>query len=192
MGDKLRVYDERLGYIPHHKIFAWCAISQMRRGHSIAVPFDAPRILDEHASRLNVRKSSRNVVSGAASVAPSVRAAPSSIGGTATNRFVKRILRRSPPSNRHPSKGIPFWSTVSGSRFVRVARRLITRRTTLSTSRRFATSRESTGMRTAWFVPFGMPRSGASSRVANSPSNPDTSMKRGGRTSRHFGGKRSR
>lgn len=54
-GDKVRVFDSRLGYIPHHKIFAWCAISRMEAGNDIAVPFDAPRILDDYAEKLDVK-----------------------------------------------------------------------------------------------------------------------------------------
>lgn len=54
-GDKVRVYDSELGYTAHHKIFAWCAVSQMKAGNDIAVPFDSPRILDSHAEKYGVR-----------------------------------------------------------------------------------------------------------------------------------------
>ena len=53
-GDKVRVFDEREGYIPHYKIFACCAISQMGAG-DVAVPFDSPRILDDYAKKSGVR-----------------------------------------------------------------------------------------------------------------------------------------
>lgn len=54
-GDKVRVFDEELGYIPHHKIFAWCAASQMDAGYDVAVPFDAPQLLDSYAEQQKVR-----------------------------------------------------------------------------------------------------------------------------------------
>ena len=54
-GDKIRVYDEKYGYIPHHKIFAWCAVAQMQRGKDVAVPFDSPRIIDEYAEKYSAR-----------------------------------------------------------------------------------------------------------------------------------------
>lgn len=50
-GEKVRAFDPVLGYIPHHKILTTCADYQMQRGEDVAVPFDAPRILDELAAR---------------------------------------------------------------------------------------------------------------------------------------------
>lgn len=50
-GDKLRAYDPDLGYIPHHKILTLCAAWQMERGQDAAVPFDAPRALDNIAEK---------------------------------------------------------------------------------------------------------------------------------------------
>jgi len=54
-GDKVRMLDNSMGYIPHHKILAWCAIHRMERGEDIALPFDAPRFLDDVALRQGVR-----------------------------------------------------------------------------------------------------------------------------------------
>lgn len=54
-GDKVRVFDPELGYIPHHKILAWCAMSWMEAGNDASVPFDAPRILDSFAEKAGVR-----------------------------------------------------------------------------------------------------------------------------------------
>lgn len=54
-GDKVRVYDSELGYMAHHKIFTWCAASQMKAAGDIAVPFDAPQILDSYAEKHGVR-----------------------------------------------------------------------------------------------------------------------------------------
>lgn len=48
-GDKVRVYDPALGYIQHHSIFTWCCLSELERGEDIAVPFDAPRVIDAFA-----------------------------------------------------------------------------------------------------------------------------------------------
>ena len=45
-GDKVRIYDPSLGYIPHHKIFTWCCLGEMERGEDVAVPYDAPRAID--------------------------------------------------------------------------------------------------------------------------------------------------
>ncbi|MCL2034986.1 MAG: sugar phosphate nucleotidyltransferase [Oscillospiraceae bacterium] len=53
-GDKVRIFDEREGYIPHYKIFVCCAIFAMESG-DVAVPFDAPRILDEYAKNKGVK-----------------------------------------------------------------------------------------------------------------------------------------
>jgi mannose-1-phosphate guanylyltransferase/phosphomannomutase len=53
-GDKVRVYDEKLGYIPHHRVLAWCAASEMERGQDIALPFDAPHFLDDVAKENGV------------------------------------------------------------------------------------------------------------------------------------------
>ncbi|MCL2057004.1 MAG: sugar phosphate nucleotidyltransferase [Oscillospiraceae bacterium] len=54
-GDKVRLLDDKAGYIPHHKILAWCAIRRMERGEDVALPFDAPRFLDEVAARHGVK-----------------------------------------------------------------------------------------------------------------------------------------
>lgn len=53
-GDRVRIFDPVFGYIPHYKIFAWCAISEMERG-DIAVPFDSPRVLDDFAKKYGRR-----------------------------------------------------------------------------------------------------------------------------------------
>jgi mannose-1-phosphate guanylyltransferase/phosphomannomutase len=53
-GDKVRILDSDLGYIPHHRILAWCAMSRMEKGEDVALPFDAPRFLDEVARRQSV------------------------------------------------------------------------------------------------------------------------------------------
>ncbi|MDL2233349.1 NTP transferase domain-containing protein [Ruminococcaceae bacterium OttesenSCG-928-L11] len=45
-GDRVRLFDEEYGHIAHHRILAWCAISRMERGEDIALPFDAPHILN--------------------------------------------------------------------------------------------------------------------------------------------------
>lgn len=54
-GDKVRVHDPELGYIPHHKVLAICAVWQMERGEDVALPFDAPRALDTLAERYGRR-----------------------------------------------------------------------------------------------------------------------------------------
>jgi len=51
-GDKVRVSDPSLGYVRHHTIYAWCCLSEMERGEDIAVPYDAPRAIDEMAKEL--------------------------------------------------------------------------------------------------------------------------------------------
>ncbi len=48
-GDKVRIYDPDLGYIPHHKIFTWCAMHELERGEDVAIPYDAPRVIDDIA-----------------------------------------------------------------------------------------------------------------------------------------------
>lgn len=53
-GDKVRIFDEALGYIPHHRILAWCAASLMERGEDVALPFDAPQFLDDVAEENGV------------------------------------------------------------------------------------------------------------------------------------------
>lgn len=53
-GDKVRLFDDEYGYIAHHRILAWCALSRMERGEDIALPFDAPRFLDEAAAESGV------------------------------------------------------------------------------------------------------------------------------------------
>ena len=50
-GDKVRAYDPAMGYIPHHKVLSLCAGWQMERGEDAAVPFDAPRALEDMAAR---------------------------------------------------------------------------------------------------------------------------------------------
>lgn len=45
-GEKVRVFHPTIGYIPHHKILTLCAAWQMQRGEDVALPFDAPRLLD--------------------------------------------------------------------------------------------------------------------------------------------------
>lgn len=50
-GDKVRAFHPELGYIPHHKIFALCVDYHMQRGEDVAVPFEAPRALDEIAKQ---------------------------------------------------------------------------------------------------------------------------------------------
>lgn len=49
-GAKVRAYDPVMGYIPHHKILTLCAAGQMELGNDVAVPFDAPRVLDHIAA----------------------------------------------------------------------------------------------------------------------------------------------
>ena len=48
-GSKVTVYDDTLGQIPHHTITALCAIREFELGRDVALPFDAPRILDSIA-----------------------------------------------------------------------------------------------------------------------------------------------
>lgn len=50
-GDKVRIYDPELGYIPHHKIMAWCALDELEKD-DIAIPFDAPQVLDDYAREM--------------------------------------------------------------------------------------------------------------------------------------------
>ena len=54
-GDKVRVYVPEMGYIQHHKILAWCAVGEMERGMDVALPFDAPRAIDDMAGQLGRR-----------------------------------------------------------------------------------------------------------------------------------------
>lgn len=50
-GDKARVYEPASGYIPHHKLLTACAAWRLSRGEDVAVPFDAPHVLDEIAAK---------------------------------------------------------------------------------------------------------------------------------------------
>lgn len=54
-GNKVRAHDAVHGYIPHHKILSICAVWQMQQGEDVALPFDAPRILDDVAARTGRR-----------------------------------------------------------------------------------------------------------------------------------------
>lgn len=50
-GDKARVYDPEAGYIPHHKVLTACTAWRLGRGEDVAVPFDAPHVLDDIAQK---------------------------------------------------------------------------------------------------------------------------------------------
>ncbi|MCL2578726.1 MAG: sugar phosphate nucleotidyltransferase [Oscillospiraceae bacterium] len=51
-GERLRIWDPAAGSIHHHTILAACAIGEMEHGQDVALPFDAPRMIDEQAKRL--------------------------------------------------------------------------------------------------------------------------------------------
>lgn len=54
-GDKVRLFDEEEGYLPHHKLFTLCCIGEFQSGRDAAVPFDAPRIIDSLAEKAGRR-----------------------------------------------------------------------------------------------------------------------------------------
>ncbi len=49
-GDRLRIYDAEAGTVRGHTILTVCAAGELARGQDVALPFDAPRIVDEIAA----------------------------------------------------------------------------------------------------------------------------------------------
>lgn len=54
-GRTLAATDPVKGYLSPEKLLALCCLLEARAGHDLAVPFDAPRVLDEIAAKENVQ-----------------------------------------------------------------------------------------------------------------------------------------
>lgn len=54
-GDKLSIMTQEHGIIPYSKVLVWCAVSLIKKGRDISVPFDAPQILNELAREHKVK-----------------------------------------------------------------------------------------------------------------------------------------
>ena len=54
-GNRVQIYDKMRGVIGHHSILALCALGFMERGEEVALPFDAPRFLDDRAVEYQVK-----------------------------------------------------------------------------------------------------------------------------------------